>query len=65
MLCQYILRPPLANGRLHLLEDGTRSIRLKPVALLPTLYLVGAEGGVFKLDNYYGKASNDSLRARL
>lgn len=46
MLCRYILRPPLANERVHLLEDGmvtlefkrpwkdgTRSIALKPEAL--------------------------------
>jgi hypothetical protein len=50
MLCRYILRPPLANERVHLLEggmvtlefkrpwkDGTRSIALKPEALLSRL----------------------------
>jgi hypothetical protein len=47
MLCRYILRPPLANERLHLpgdgtvtvefkrpWSDGTRSIALAPQALL-------------------------------
>ena len=50
MLCRYILRPPLANERLHLLtdgdvtvefkrpwKDGTRSIGLAPHALLSRL----------------------------
>jgi len=50
MLCRYILRPPLANERLHLMEDGTvnlefkrpwkdgtRSIGLEPKALLTRL----------------------------
>jgi hypothetical protein len=49
-LCRYILRPPLANERLHILEDGsvalefkrpwkdgTRSIALEPKALLARL----------------------------
>ncbi|MEO7958090.1 MAG: transposase [Fibrobacteria bacterium] len=50
MLCRYILRPPFANDRLHLLEngtvtldfkhpwkDGTRSVALEPKALLARL----------------------------
>ena len=47
MLCRYILRPPLANERVHLRmvtlefkrpwKDGTRSIALKPEALLSRL----------------------------
>jgi hypothetical protein len=49
-LCQYILRPPLANDRLHVLpdgsvqlsferpwSDGTNSIALAPLALIAQL----------------------------
>ena len=35
------------------------------VKSLPTLYLVDKAGGVFRLDNFSGKPSLDSLRARL
>ena len=35
------------------------------VKTLPTLYLVGKGGEVYRLDNYSGKASLDSLRARI
>jgi hypothetical protein len=29
MLCRYILRPPLANERLHLIQDGSVSLEFK------------------------------------
>lgn len=35
------------------------------VKSLPTLYLVGKAGDIFRLDNFSGKASLDSLRARI
>jgi peroxiredoxin len=35
------------------------------VKTLPTIYLVGTGGDTFRLDNFSGKASLDSLRARL
>jgi len=51
-LCKYILRPPLANDRLHILpdgnvrlefkrawSDGTSSIELEPLALVAALRL--------------------------
>jgi hypothetical protein len=35
------------------------------VKALPTLYLVGKDGDVYRLDNFSGKASLDSLRAHI
>jgi thiol-disulfide isomerase/thioredoxin len=35
------------------------------IKFLPTLFLVGAKGDVYRLNSFSGKASLDSLRARI